>query len=49
MHLLKLSEDWNVNKIYFICNKLKNNKARDERGLIYELFKEEVAGLDIYL
>ena len=31
-----------------ICSSLKNNKARDNDGLIYELFKPSNCGHDIH-
>ena len=34
-----ISEDWSVEEIEKICKSLKNSKARDECGLVYELFK----------
>ena len=42
------SEDWDNEDIEKICNSLKNSKARDESGLVYELFKKPYAGPDIY-
>ena len=42
------SPDWAVNQVEKICKKLKNGKARDEYGIIYELFKEPLAGQDLY-
>ena len=42
------SEDWKVEKIEKICKSLKNNKARDECGLIFELFKPPYSGSDVY-
>jgi hypothetical protein len=42
---LTKSEDWTVQKI---CKSLKNSKARDECGLVYELFKEPYAGSDVW-
>ena len=43
-----ISEDWDTEQIVEICKYLKNNKARDESGLIYELFKPLYAGPDVY-
>ena len=40
---------WTVNDIINVCQKLKNNKARDECGLVYDLFKYLIAGRDIFL
>ena len=42
------SEDWKTEKIEKICKSLKNSKARDECGLVYELFKPPYAGPDVY-
>ena len=42
------SEDWKVEQIEKVCKSLKNSKARDECGLVYELFKPPYAGQDIY-
>ena len=45
---LTKSEDWNQEKVEKICKSLKNSKARDESGLIYELFKPPYAGNDFF-
>ena len=45
---LTKSEDWYQEKVEKICKSLKNSKARDESGLIYELFKPPYAGNDVY-
>jgi hypothetical protein len=37
-----------VSEIVKICKSLKNNKARDECGFIYELFKPSNAGPDVF-
>ena len=42
------SEEWEVDQIKKVCKSLKNSKARDECGLIYELFKPPYAGPDVY-
>ena len=42
------SDDWLSDKIEKICKSLKNSKAKDECGLVYELFKPPCAGTDIY-
>ena len=42
------SVNWDVTKIEKVCKALKNSKARDECGLIYELFKPPFAGQDVY-
>ena len=41
-------EDWKVEQIEKVCKSLKNSKARDECGFIYELFKPPYAGPDVY-
>ena len=38
------SKPWNGSQILSICKKLKNGKARDEHGMIFELFKPQYAG-----
>ena len=45
---LKKSDNWSPDQIRQICKTLHNSKARDEIGLIYELFKPPYAGPDIY-
>ena len=45
--LLK-SDDWDVDQIKKVCKSLKNRKARDECGFVYELFKQPFAGSDIF-
>ena len=42
------SDDWLSDKIEKICKSLKNSKAKDECGLVYELFKPPYSGTDIY-
>ena len=42
------SEEWEIGQIEKVCKSLKNSKARDESGLIYELFKPPNAGPDVY-
>ena len=42
------SEEWDMEKTVKVCKSLKNNKARDAAGLIYELFKPPFAGEDVY-
>ena len=41
------TQDWTEEKIMNVCKKLKNDKARDDNGMIYELFKEPFAGPDV--
>ena len=45
----KKSEDWKLSKLEKICKKLKSGKARDRDDFIYELFKPEFAGEDMFL
>ena len=45
---LTKTENWEVEKLEKICKSLKNSKARDEAGLVYELFKPPYAGRDVY-
>ena len=42
------SDDWKVEQIEKVCKSLKNRKARDECGFIYELFKKPFAGSDVF-
>ena len=46
--LREKSQDWSPESIKKVCNNLKNNKARDREGLIYELFKPSNCGNDVY-
>ena len=39
---------WETEQLLKICKTLKNSKARDESGFIYELFKPQNAGTDIF-
>ena len=43
------SNDWSAADVEKVCKTLRNSKARDEMGLIYELFKPSYAGKDVYL
>ena len=45
---MQKSDNWNYEQIMKVCKSLKNSKARDEMGLIYELFKPPYAGMDVY-
>ena len=45
---LTKSDDWKVEQVAKVCKTLKNSKARDEAGLVYELFKPPFAGSDLY-
>ena len=42
------TEDWKVEQVMKMCKTLKNNKARDGSGFIYELFKPSMAGEDMF-
>ena len=46
---LSKSNDWSAADVEKVCKTLRNNKARDEMGLIYELFKPSYAGKDVYI
>ena len=41
------SRNWTDEKVGNVCRKLKNRKARDESGFIFELFKTPLAGTDV--
>ena len=41
------TQDWTINDLKAVCKKLKNGKARDEFGIIFELFKDAFAGPDV--
>ena len=41
------SVPWNENQLYKVCKTLKNGKARDQHGMIFELFKPQFAGNDL--
>ena len=43
------SDIWSTEQVVKVCKSLKNRKARDELGLVYELFKPPYAGNDVYL
>ena len=40
----KNSPKWTVEQIIKVCKYLKNNKAQDREGFIYELFKKGNCG-----
>ena len=42
------TENWRTNKILKMFKSLKNNKARDQSGFVYELFKPDMAGDDLF-
>ena len=44
----KQSDNWSADQVEKICKSLHNSKARDELGLVYELFKPPFAGQDVY-
>ena len=46
--LKRKTNDWSVGEITKICSRLKNNKARDELMMNYELFKPTIAGNDVF-
>ena len=48
LSFMRKSEPWTENQLYDICKKLKSNKARDENGMIFELFKPQSAGSDLF-
>lgn len=39
--------DWDIEKLNVILKSLKLNKARDHNGLVNEIFRPNVAGLDL--
>ena len=45
---MEKSVDWSQESLKKVCQNLKNNKARDKEGLIYELFKPSHCGSDVY-
>ena len=45
---LRKSPNWTIQQIEKVCKTLKNSKARDEHGMVYELFKPPYAGKDVY-
>ena len=42
------SANWTAAQVEKVCKTLHNSKARDELGLVYEMFKPPFAGQDIY-
>ena len=44
---LPITRDWTYNQLYKVMRSLKVNKSRDSSGLIYEIFKPGVAGVDL--
>ena len=40
--------NWTEEQVIKMCKSLKNNKARDSSGFVYELFKPEMAGSDMF-
>jgi hypothetical protein len=46
---LPLHENLIFEHVVKVCKSLKNRKARDELGLVHELFKPPYAGNDVYL
>ena len=45
---LTKSGNWTSDEVEKVCKSLHNSKARDELGLVYELFKPPYAGKDVY-
>ena len=43
------SDDWSADQVQSVCKSLRNSKARDELGFVYELFKPTYAGEDVHL
>ena len=41
------SENWTPKQVAKVCGTLKNNKARDNNGFIYEMFKPTLCGNDV--
>ena len=41
------SRPWTILDLKTVCKELKNNQCRDPNGLISEIFKDEVAGIDL--
>ena len=46
--LQRKTENWKISQILSVCEKLKNSKARDRHGMVYELFKPQFAGEDLH-
>ena len=42
------TEKWTINDLISVTRKLKNKKARDSEGFIYELFKPNNCGKDVH-
>ena len=43
------SDNWSADQVGKVCKSLRNSKARDELGFLYELFKPPYAGEDVHL
>ena len=41
------SQDWSIQNLIDVCVSLKNSKACDNEGLIFELFKPKYCGEDV--
>ena len=41
------SKPWTILDLKMVCKELKNNQCRDPNSLISEIFKNEVAGIDL--
>ena len=42
------TDNWKSLDIMSVCKTLKTGKARDENGLIYDIFKPSIAGADLF-
>ena len=42
------SKSWSVNELEKVLKSLKKNKSADSQGLIYELFRPEIIGTDLF-
>ena len=40
--------NWTEDQVIKMCKFLKNNKARYSSGFVYELFKQDMAGSDMF-
>ena len=42
------SKSWSVNELEKVLKSLKKNKSADSQGLVYELFRPEIIGTDLF-
>ena len=42
------SQPWQSEQVIKVCRNLKTGRSRDENGMVYELFKPQIAGQDIF-